>query len=83
MLCCSVQGILAIKTAEAEGLQKLMACSSDPELVKFYLALEKGLFNDVAGKCHLQLRSDIPFPSEHLQVPVTWLHDCSYQTSCA
>ena len=35
-----------------------MACSSDPELVKFYLALEKGLFNDIAGMCHFQMHSD-------------------------
>lgn len=40
-----------VKTAEAQGLEKLMACSQDPELVKFYLALEKGLFTDIAGVC--------------------------------
>ena len=49
-LGCLMQGILAIKTAEAEGLGKLLACARDPELVKFYLALEKDLFNHVAGR---------------------------------
>ena len=48
-----MQGILAIKTAEAEGLGKLLACARDPELVKYYLALEKDLFNNVAGRLPL------------------------------
>ena len=46
---CLMQGILAIKSAEAEGLGKLLACGKDPELVKYYLALEKDMFNNIAG----------------------------------
>ena len=44
------ESILAIKAAEADGLQRLLN-SSDTELVKFYLALKDGLFGDVAGGC--------------------------------
>ncbi len=45
------EAILAIKAAEADGLQRLLNSSSDTELVKFYLALKEGLFGDVAGGC--------------------------------
>lgn len=47
------ESILAIKGAEAEGLQRLLNSSSDTELVKFYLGLKDGLFGDVAGWCLL------------------------------
>ena len=40
--------MLAKAKAQAEGLKAMLAIA-DPELVRFYLALEKGLFTNMAG----------------------------------
>jgi flotillin len=43
------EGIHAKMTAQAEGLQKLLTAAS-PDLVKYYLALETGLFTAMGDK---------------------------------
>lgn len=40
--------LLARAEAQAEGLAKLLSSSSDPALVQYYLALDKGLFEEMA-----------------------------------
>lgn len=45
------EGIKAIYEAQAQGVRELeTACQSDPELLKFYMALEKNLYPEIAGK---------------------------------
>lgn len=43
------EGILAKANAQAEGLQKFLNVG-DPDLIKFYMALEKNLYTDIAGQ---------------------------------
>lgn len=66
------EGLLARARAQAEGLRELLG-SSDPSLVKFYLALDKGLFGEMADKTaaaiqvNLGLQDDVYF--ELLMLP--------------
>lgn len=43
------KAILAKANAKAEGLQAMLNMA-DPDLVRFYLALDRGLFTDMAGE---------------------------------
>jgi flotillin len=45
----AAEGIRAKMLAQAEGLQKMLEVAS-PDLVKFHLALEHGLFEKLAGR---------------------------------
>ena len=53
------KAILAKATAKAEGLQAMLNMA-EPELVRFYLALDKNLFTDMAGEHWACLCSDRP-----------------------